>query len=119
MGNGVNKAVLLIAAANLTDHEDGVNDQARNDQGEKYDPENEWYQMAAMHHDPADIQEDGHGNEAGAQRDEEGYLFVSSGHGDILLGIGLDFTFASKKMDTAARRFSMLHSVSIMPLRGR
>src|SRR5207248_3187045 len=88
MGDRINKAVLLITAANLADQEDGVYDQTGDDQGKQNDPENELRQMPAVHYDPAHIQENSDRYQAGAQGDEEGYFFVSSGHGDILLDRG-------------------------------
>ena len=71
MGDGVDKTILLLIAANLTDEEDGVEDDASDDQREKQHAQNQHQAGAPVQYNPTDIEGYRERDQAGPKRDEK------------------------------------------------
>ena len=56
MGNGIDKAVVLLAAPQFAHQKNRVDDHARNDQREKDDAEKQQHAFAPVEDDPADVE---------------------------------------------------------------
>ena len=63
MGDGIEKAVLLLISPNLADKEDCVDRKARDKQSKKNDAEDERDNLPPVVDDPGDIESDGQGDE--------------------------------------------------------
>ena len=84
MGNGVDEAIVLLAAAQLTDKEAGVDDHTGDDKREEDDAEKQQDAFAPVEDDPADVEGDGKRKQADAESDEEKHRLLASGnaHGE-------------------------------------
>jgi hypothetical protein len=71
VGNGVDEAVVLLAAANFTQQKGGVHDHARNDHGKKDHPEEQQHSLAPVEDDPSDIERNRQRHQANAQAEKE------------------------------------------------
>ena len=71
MRDRIDKAVVLLAAANFADQKAGVHDHARDDQGEKDDAEKQQHAFAPVEDDPTDVQRDRQRHQADAQAEKE------------------------------------------------
>mgnify|MGYP000912341786 CR=1 FL=1 len=73
VGDGVDEGVVVFVALDLQHQEDGVDDEARNDEGEQdHAQDHERRDLAGVDDDPADIEGDGCRYEQDAEDDEEG-----------------------------------------------
>jgi hypothetical protein len=71
VGDGVEEGVLTLVAANLTDDEDGVENDAGDQDREEDDAQDEQRKVALVVDDPGDVEEDGEAGEQYAKRDED------------------------------------------------
>ena len=71
VGNGVDKAVVLLAAPNLAHQKGGVHDHARDDQRKEDDAEKQQHALAPVENDPSDIEGNRQRHQANAQAEEE------------------------------------------------
>ena len=71
MGDGIEEAVLLLISPDLSDQEDGVDHESRNEQSEKDDAKYEWYDLTPVENDPTDIEYDCQGDETNPQHNKE------------------------------------------------
>jgi hypothetical protein len=72
VGDGIEEGILTFITADLADEEDGVEDDASNEDREEDDPEDGQGNGALVEDDPADVQGDGEADEEYAQRNEGG-----------------------------------------------
>ena len=79
MRNGVEKGIVLLITSDLADEEDSVEREAGDDQGKENDPDHKHRDLANVQQDPADIQDDGDGDQADARNKEE-YRCLSPTH---------------------------------------
>ena len=78
--DGVDEGVVLLVAADLAHQESGVQDYADDDdESEQGSEEEEDAGVPAQQH-PADVQQNDDGDEAGAERDEEGDGSAAAGN---------------------------------------
>jgi len=67
----MDERVVLFVATYFADEESRVQDQSKDQDEEKYDPENKQRDFAPVEQYPTDIQRDRQRDQARAQRDEE------------------------------------------------
>ena len=67
MRYGVDEGVMLFIPADLADQENRIQHDPGHDQEEEDDPEHQQESGAPAEHDPADIQREGCGDDAGAE----------------------------------------------------
>jgi hypothetical protein len=79
VGDGVEEGVLPLVAADLSDEEDGVEDDACDEGGEEDDAEDDEGEVSLVADDPVDIEGDETADEEGAEGDEEGDSSAASG----------------------------------------
>ncbi len=89
VGDGVEKGVLALVAADLAKKEDGDEDDAGDEDGEEDDAEDERGDAALVggDDDPADIEGDGDADEQDAERNKEGDGSAASGEVHGLGGV--------------------------------
>jgi hypothetical protein len=80
VGDGVEKGVLALVAADLADEEDGVEGYAGDKGSEEDDAEDGKGDVALVEDDPGDIESDETANDERAEGDEEGDGSASSGN---------------------------------------
>ena len=82
----VDKAVVLLAAANFVHQKAGVYDHARDDQSKKDDAEEQQHSLAPVKNDPSNIQRNRQRHQDNAQdkKDEDGSAAAGDAHGVIL-----------------------------------
>ena len=82
VGDGVDEGVVLFVAADFADEEDGVEDEARDDDAEEADPQHQERHLAPVEQNPTDVQSHGQPDQARPQRDEErdGFAVASQSH---------------------------------------
>ena len=69
--DGVEKAVLLLVAADFAHQEDGVQDDAGDDESEEQDAQDEGNDFAPVEHDPTDIEHQRYNGDEHAERNGE------------------------------------------------
>src|ERR1700733_15767162 len=83
--DSVNEAVVLFVEADFADQEAGVEDQTKDDGGEKEDAHKQQQALAPVEDDPADVECDRQDNQEDANHEKE-YDFPSAAcdqHGDL------------------------------------
>lgn len=71
VSNGIDKAVMLLAAAQLTHQKARVHDHPRDDQRKKDDAEEQQHSLAPVKNDPSDIKRNRQRHQANAQANKE------------------------------------------------
>ena len=79
MGDRIQKCIVAFVPADFADDEDGIDDEAGDDDAEENNAEDQWNDAAPMIDNPTDIEKNGQGNEAGAQRNEKGDGLAAAG----------------------------------------
>ena len=80
VGDRVEEAILLFISVDLANEENGVEDEARNDQSEKNDAEYQWNDLSPVEDDPRNVKRHRQSNQAGAQGHEERDLLGTTGN---------------------------------------
>src|SRR5271165_694457 len=90
MRNRIDKAVVLLVAANFTDQKNRIQDKASDDGGEKNDAEKNFDALAPVENDPSAAHGERHRRQANAQREEgiNGLLPADDAHKEIVAGRG-------------------------------
>src|SRR5258705_13852147 len=71
MSDSIDKCIVLLVAADLTNQESGIEDQAEDDEDEEDDPKNKQGHLAPVENDPTDIERNCQRNETSSKRDEK------------------------------------------------
>ena len=79
VGDGVEKGILTLVTTDLPDEEDGVEDDACDENREEYDAENDEGYLPLIEENPADVERDENTDEKAAEGDEEGNGSAASG----------------------------------------
>jgi hypothetical protein len=79
VGDGVEEGVLTLVAANLSDEEDGVENDASDEAGEEDDAQDGEGEVSLVANDPIDVEGDETTDEERAKGDEEGDSSAASG----------------------------------------
>ncbi len=124
VGNSIDKAVVLLAAAKLTDQKAGVDDHPCDNQGKEDDAEEQQYSLAPVEDDPSDIEGNRQRHQGYAQDKEEydGSAAARDAHGVRLIlarletALGLRIKILTTE-DTEEHRVSRKReSLSCVPL---
>jgi hypothetical protein len=79
MGDRIEKCVVAFVPADFADDEDGIDDEAGDDDAKENNAEYQWNDAAPMIDNPTDIEKNGQGNETRAKRNEKGNRFATAG----------------------------------------
>ncbi len=79
VGDGIEKAVVALVPLYLSHQEDGVQNQPGDEQQEEGNANHQQDDAARVDDDPADVQGDGKGDEAGAESDGKNDRISASG----------------------------------------
>ena len=79
VGDGIEKAVVALVPLYLSHQEDGVQNQAGDQQQEEEDANHQQDEAAPVDDDPADVEGDGKGDEASAESDGKNDRISASG----------------------------------------
>src|SRR6266851_2086625 len=87
VGNGVDEAVVLLAAAKLTHQEAGVHDHARDDQRKKDDAKEQQHSLAPVEDNPSDIKSnrERHQGDAQEKKEDDGSTAARDAHSVTLI----------------------------------
>src|SRR6267378_4647301 len=88
MSDRIDKAVMLLVAANFTDQKNRIEDEAGDDGAKKNDAEKNFDALAPVEDDPAAADRERHRRQANAQREEEinRFLPADNAHRRIVAG---------------------------------
>ncbi len=103
MGDGIDEAVVLLAAAKLPHQEARVHDHTGDDQGKKDDAEKQQHSLAPVENDPSNIEGDRERHQGTTQANEEndGSAAARDAHGvRRILPLGLRSRQESKIFNT-------------------
>src|SRR6202167_2280590 len=87
VSNGIDKAVMLLAAPNLMDQETGVHDHARNDERKKNDAEEQQPALPPIEDDPSNIERtlQRHQDDAQEEKEDDGSAAARDAHSFTLI----------------------------------
>ena len=85
MGDGIDEAVVLLAASQFAHQKNRVDDHPRNDQREEDDAEEQQHALAPVEDDPANIQcnRQRHQANAQAEKEDDGSAAARDAHGKL------------------------------------
>ena len=114
VSDGIDEAVVLLAAANLAHQKAGVHDHAGNDQGKKDDAEKQQHSLAPVEDDPSNIERDRQRHQADAQakKEDDSSAAARDAHGVRLILQRCD----SEYYTTQRRRYRRVSQEPCVPL---